>query len=157
MRLVNTETLKLEYFVNQDSLPEYAILSHTWGEEEVTYQELTEGTASLLKGWLKLERFCSLARRHSWRYVWVDTCCIDKKSSSELSEAINSMFEWYSNAEICYAYLEDVGACEGDPFARKAIHRIEMVHEVRTCALEYTHKNSVHTGLRRYSADDLCQ
>jgi hypothetical protein len=38
----------------------------------------------------------------------VDTCCIDKKSSAELSEAINSMFRWYKNAAVCYAYLSDV-------------------------------------------------
>jgi hypothetical protein len=39
---------------------------------------------------------------------WIDTCCIDKTSSAELSEAINSMFKWYGDAEICYAYLSDV-------------------------------------------------
>ena len=41
-------------------------------------------------------------------YVWNDTCCIDKKSSAELSEAINSMFRWYANSVICYAYLSDI-------------------------------------------------
>jgi hypothetical protein len=41
-------------------------------------------------------------------WAWVDTCCIDKKSSAELSEAINSMYAWYAEAAACYAYLSDV-------------------------------------------------
>jgi len=40
----------------------------------------------------------------------IDTCCIDKKSSAELSEAINSMYKWYEKSEKCYAYLEDVSS-----------------------------------------------
>lgn len=36
------------------------------------------------------------------------SCCIDKTSTAELSESINSMFRWYQKAKICYAYLEDV-------------------------------------------------
>jgi hypothetical protein len=47
---------------------------------------------------------------------WIDTCCIDKSSSAELSEAINSMFKWYNDAEVCYAFLSDVNADE-DPNA----------------------------------------
>ena len=42
------------------------------------------------------------------QWVWIDTCCIDRSSSTELSEAINSMFGWYSRAEECYAFLSDV-------------------------------------------------
>jgi hypothetical protein len=41
-------------------------------------------------------------------YVWVDTCCIDKSSSAELTQAINSMFAWYQRANICLVYLSDV-------------------------------------------------
>lgn len=33
---------------------------------------------------------------------------IDKTSSTELSEAINSMFKWYQRSAVCYAYLVDV-------------------------------------------------
>ncbi|OCL09905.1 hypothetical protein AOQ84DRAFT_250388, partial [Glonium stellatum] len=43
-------------------------------------------------------------------YVWVDTCRIDRTSSAELSEALNSMFQWYVRSECCYAYLADVHA-----------------------------------------------
>jgi len=51
---------------------------------------------------------CDLAKSDGFEYVWIDSCCIDKSSSAELSEAINSMFEWYSESVLCYAYLIDV-------------------------------------------------
>lgn len=35
-------------------------------------------------------------------------CCIDKTSTAELSEAINSMYRWYQKAQVCYVYLADV-------------------------------------------------
>lgn len=64
------------------------------------------------KGWNKVQMTCRLARKQSLAYAWIDTCCIDKSSSAELSEAINSMFEWYQMADICYAYLSDLAATE---------------------------------------------
>ena len=39
---------------------------------------------------------------------WTDTCCIDRSSSVELSEAINSVFLWYGESSICYVYMSDV-------------------------------------------------
>jgi hypothetical protein len=101
------EKLELEQFYESDR-PAYAILSHTWGKEEVTYDDMINGIAKQKKGYAKIEGACALARTQGLRHVWVDTCCIDKRSSSELSEAINSMFRWYLNSSICYAYLEDV-------------------------------------------------
>ncbi|KAI1792660.1 hypothetical protein LXA43DRAFT_887087 [Ganoderma leucocontextum] len=56
----------------------------------------------------KIRRACEIARRDGYRYIWIDSSCIDKASSSELSEAINSMFNWYGNAQVCYAFLSDV-------------------------------------------------
>ena len=56
----------------------------------------------------KIRRACEIARLHGYLYVWIDSCCIDKTSSSELSEAINSMYAWYGRAAICYAFLADV-------------------------------------------------
>ena len=56
----------------------------------------------------KIRESCILAERHGYKWIWNDTCCIDKTSSSELSEAINSMYRYYSLAEVCYAYLRDV-------------------------------------------------
>jgi hypothetical protein len=93
-----------------DNIPEYAILSHTWGAdfEEVTLKDLTDGTGTDKAGYNKI-RFCGeQARRDGLQYFWVDTCCIDKSNNTELSEAINSMFRWYRNATKCYVYLSDV-------------------------------------------------
>jgi hypothetical protein len=93
-----------------DDVPNYAILSHTWGPdgEEVTDKDILENTAMNKTGYEKL-RFCARqAMKDGLRYFWMDTCCIDKSSSSELSEAINSMFRWYRNAARCYVYLSDV-------------------------------------------------
>lgn len=106
MRLLHTTTLKLTEFA-ENQIPPYAILSHTWGKEEVLFQDVESGDAGKLKGYEKISECCKQAASNGFDYAWVDTCCIDKKSSSELSEAINSMFRWYQNAEVCYVYLSD--------------------------------------------------
>ena len=93
-------------------IPFYAILSHTWGAdtEEVTFQDIVNGTGTDKTGYDKI-RFCAdTARRDGLIYFWIDTCCIDKRDAAELSEAINSMFKWYQNAARCYVYLSDVSA-----------------------------------------------
>ncbi|KIW70282.1 hypothetical protein PV04_02567 [Phialophora macrospora] len=114
IRLMDTTTLQMRVFVGE-SIPKYAILSHTWVEdEEVNFQEMTaiacdrRRPATLKSGYRKILSTCEKARRHNINYVWVDTCCIDKSSSAELSEAINSMFKWYRNAEVCYVFLSDL-------------------------------------------------
>ena len=97
-------------FVDDDEIPPYAILSHTWGAdaEEVTFKDLTDSTGADKLGYEKI-RFCAeQARRDKLLYFWVDTCCIDKSNNNELSEAINTMFRWYRNAAKCYIYLSDV-------------------------------------------------
>lgn len=107
MCLLNAETLKLKEFVKY--IPPYAILSHTWGDEEVTFHDLPLTAAGAqTEGSRKIRACAALALSQGYRWIWVDTCCIDKTSSAELSEAINSMFRWYSEAAICYAYLADV-------------------------------------------------
>jgi hypothetical protein len=88
----------------------YAILSHTWGadDEEVTFNDLEDKTGADKIGYAKL-RFCAnQARKDGLEYFWVDTCCINKQSSAELSEAINSMYNWYQGAKLCYVYFNDV-------------------------------------------------
>ena len=93
-----------------DNTPPYAILSHTWGAdgEEVIFKDLMEGTGKNKAGYQKI-RFCGeQAATDGLRYFWVDSCCIDKSSSAELQEAINSMFRWYHDAARCYVYLSDV-------------------------------------------------
>ncbi len=94
MRLLNVETLRLETFYGSD-VPEYAALSHTWGDEEVTFQDLTTDLGRKKKGWTKVFGSATEAKKHGCKFIWIDTCCIDKTSSAELSEAINSMFRWY--------------------------------------------------------------
>ncbi|PVH90399.1 HET-domain-containing protein [Periconia macrospinosa] len=91
-------------------IPPYVILSHTWGKGEVTFDDIDKPYAREMAGYYKIERCCQQAALDGFEWVWVDTCCIDKRSSSELQEAINSMYHWYWYAEICYAYLEDVSA-----------------------------------------------
>jgi hypothetical protein len=112
MRLLQIEAdghFSLVEYVESD-IPRYAILSHTWGpeEEEVTYRDLMQGAGNDKAGYRKLT-FCGRqAANDSLQFFWLDTCCIDKSSSAELSEAINSMFRWYKNAARCYVYLSDV-------------------------------------------------
>ncbi|KAL9611126.1 MAG: hypothetical protein Q9167_004206 [Letrouitia subvulpina] len=107
MRLLNTSTLQLHEFIG-DKVPEYAILSHTWGDEEVLFQDLPKPESRGLAGFSKISGCCALAASEGWQYVWIDTCCIDKSSSAELSEAINSMYRWYESAQVCYVYLVDI-------------------------------------------------
>ena len=93
-----------------DDIPPYAILSHTWGrpDEEVTFKDIVEGKGELKRGYRKI-RFCwTRVEDDELEYFWIDSCCIDRSSSAEVSEAINSMFRWYRNAEVCYVYLSDV-------------------------------------------------
>lgn len=109
MRLLNSRTLQLEEFLDVSATP-YAILSHTWGSFEVSFQEMQSPTPQTMQkaGYLKIQGSCALAAADGFEYVWIDTCCIDKTSSSELSEAINSMYRWYRDADVCYVYLTDV-------------------------------------------------
>jgi hypothetical protein len=92
------------------NVPRYAILSHTWDadSQEVTYQEITRGTGSSKTGYRKIEFCADQAEEDGLEYFWVDSCCIDKSNSSELTEAINSMYRWYCEAATCYVYLSDV-------------------------------------------------
>lgn len=109
MRLLNCSTLELEEFA-KDPGPDYAILSHTWEEDEVLFKDFTQNRieCQVKKGWYKIGKACKQALRDELDYVWIDTLCIDKSSSAELTEAINSMFKWYRTSRICYAYLSDV-------------------------------------------------
>ncbi len=107
MRLINTHTLDIEEFEGQ-KVPPYAILSHRWEDQEVLFQDIERRTHLTKEGWEKIKKFCELARKDGLSYAWVDTCCIDKRNSADLSEAINSMFRWYQQSDRCYVYLCDV-------------------------------------------------
>jgi hypothetical protein len=111
MRLINVSNLEINDFWGPN-VPPYAILSHTWGDGEASFQQWTKRWTRLRKfsqpGFAKIVKTCKQARKDGLQYAWVDTVCIDKTSSAELSEAINSMFAWYSKAKVCYVYLSDV-------------------------------------------------
>ncbi|KAM0432370.1 hypothetical protein ACHAPT_004913 [Fusarium lateritium] len=117
MRLLNTQSIVIETF-DDDQIPPYAILSHTWEAQEVTFHDVELGKATGKKGWAKLKGSCYMASKNGFDYVWLDTCCIDKTSSAELSEAINSMYRWYQEAAVCYVYLADVSELSGLPGSR---------------------------------------
>ncbi|KAL8855490.1 MAG: hypothetical protein Q9178_007872 [Gyalolechia marmorata] len=107
MRLINTKTLGFREFYDLE-IPKYAILSHRWGSDEATFQDFERGVQQTREGFTKIKKFCNEALKSDIGWAWVDTCCIDKKSSAELTEAINSMYEWYRRAWVCYVYLADV-------------------------------------------------
>lgn len=126
MRFINIYTLKLEQFFGDD-IPLYAILSHCWEDQELSFEEWQETeindrnvahTMQQMQGYLKIIDACRFTKNltKGWgsrenpplKYLWIDTVCIDKRSSSELSEAINSMFKWYQDSRICLVYMFDV-------------------------------------------------
>jgi hypothetical protein len=119
MRLLhrdNDNKLLLTEFLSAN-IPAYAILSHTWGPngEDVTFKNIETGQAERKAAGFKKIDFCAKqATNHGLRYFWVDSCCIDKSSSAELTEAINTMFRWYKNAAKCYVFLTDVSTPDDD-------------------------------------------
>ena len=120
MRLLHTATITLTSFDGDDDIPPYAILSHTWGQAEISFLDMLTQAASELDskaGYSKIRSCCALAALEGYEYVWIDTCCIDKTSSAELAEAINSMFRWYQEAQVCYAYLADVRIFDSGPWS----------------------------------------
>ncbi|CEJ90082.1 hypothetical protein VHEMI05889 [[Torrubiella] hemipterigena] len=115
MWLINASSLKLE-LVYGDSTPKYAVLSHSWGLEEVSLAEFNQAhddtdvaaTIRAKAGYKKIVDACNKTKLDGFNYIWIDTCCIDKSSSAELTEAINSMFAWYRDSEVCYSLLSDL-------------------------------------------------
>jgi hypothetical protein len=109
MWLIDSTTIRLQFVTSAGSSP-YAILSHTWNNnDEVTFQEFNSPDRDIAHPrFLKITETCRLARGRGIPYVWVDSCCIDKTSSAELTEAINSMFRWYRESTVCFTYLADL-------------------------------------------------
>ena len=123
MWLLNTATAELHEFLTPadvDNDGGYAILSHVWNKppqpKEQSFKDVqkivkrckAEGTNPRDHVSKKIRRCCQIAQAYGYKWIWNDTCCIDKSSSSELSEAINSMFRYYAMSQICYVYLADV-------------------------------------------------
>jgi len=112
-----TNRIKVLEYCDDEAKIKYAILSHRWTRQEVNHVEIT-GLAKMGRedrneirqrdGYQKIYYSCLQAKEDGYEWLWVDTCCIDKRSSAELSEAINSMYRWYENSTVCYVYLHDV-------------------------------------------------
>lgn len=109
MRLISVDDYSIHEF-GRDAIPKYSILSHTWGAGEVTFHDMQklDDCTRRRQGFEKIRFACEQSVRDNLKWTWVDTCCIDKTSSAELSEAINSMFRWYLCSARCYVYLSDV-------------------------------------------------
>ncbi|KAL8646104.1 MAG: hypothetical protein Q9226_007016 [Calogaya cf. arnoldii] len=132
MRLLRTKTLEFGDFLDSQ-LPRYAILSHRWGEKEVSFKEMRRFQKDTLDaseddrydvaqssgpGMAKIKNFCQKAARNGFDWCWIDTCCIDKRSSAELSESINAMYKWYARSTVCYIYLADLEISEHEQHLR---------------------------------------
>ncbi|KAL8404707.1 hypothetical protein RB594_009537 [Gaeumannomyces avenae] len=111
MRLLNVRSGDLHQFSSDEQVPRYAIISHTWGAEEISlrdWETLDRAALKSRQGYFKIKRARIQAIDDGLEWVWVDTCCIDRTSPAEIEEAINSMFRWYGRSSVCYAYLEDI-------------------------------------------------
>ncbi|KAI0391551.1 heterokaryon incompatibility protein-domain-containing protein [Xylariaceae sp. FL0594] len=109
MRLVNTTSFELDECLG-DTTKEYAILSHTWDDDECTLPDMSGPRGRQRKGFKKIEFCCEQARRDGIEWAWVDTCCVDSSSTEDVTMTVNSLFRWYQNAKICYVYLADVSS-----------------------------------------------
>lgn len=115
MRLLRTDKTLGFKWVDNESCLKYAALSHTWGSEELVFSDMISGGSTGVlpknvrdkKGFQKVTRLAELAAVDGYDFCWIDTACIDKGSSAELGEALNSMYKWYYNAAVCYIFLED--------------------------------------------------
>lgn len=112
-----SDSVSLVEFRDRADVPPYAILSHTWlaDEEEVLFKDMESATQESVQhksGYEKILFCAKQALQDGLRFFWIDTCCIDKSSSAELTEAINSMYRWYKHAVKCYVYLVDVSTSD---------------------------------------------
>ncbi|EGP84901.1 uncharacterized protein MYCGRDRAFT_74475 [Zymoseptoria tritici IPO323] len=107
MRLIHTTTLEFREFFDAE-IPPYSILSHRWTGQELSYKDACFSTWPESEGSVKVKKCCELSKDMGYDWTWIDTCCIDKMNGSELTEAINSMFNWYRRASCCLAFLQDV-------------------------------------------------
>ncbi|KAI2639483.1 heterokaryon incompatibility protein-domain-containing protein [Hypomontagnella submonticulosa] len=127
MRLLNTRTMLLESLPNRliSDIPDYAVLSHRWDEDEVTFEDMKTRPEGLQdrKGYKKIQKCCQLASSTGFEYIWIDTCCINKANKHELTDTLASMFHYYRNAQVCYTYLADVPGDDNPYEAGSAFRR----------------------------------
>jgi hypothetical protein len=119
MRLLNTQSFELSRLFVPTEVPDYAILSHRWNTEEIIFADLNNASTDQVQhqmrmknGFAKIQGACQSALKDGYEWIWIDSCCIDKSSSAELQEAINSMWRYYAQSNVCYVYLADVPDAE---------------------------------------------
>jgi hypothetical protein len=103
--------IPLLQFVCGEAIPNDMTADSTitkWGEEEVTFGDIKAPNWRKMRGAIKIEYACSHCRDAGLHYIWIDTCCIDKSSSAEPSEATNSRYNWYQDSTVCCVYPGDV-------------------------------------------------
>ncbi|KAI0914589.1 HET-domain-containing protein [Ustulina deusta] len=117
MHLLDTTTYELRSDLQPIFRQEgYAVLSHRWVGQEITFDQLKDETAGLRSGKApartpqvdKIRGAAQTARDLGIRWIWIDSCCIDRANAVEQTESINSMFKWYRDAKVCITYLSDV-------------------------------------------------
>ncbi|KAF2683616.1 HET-domain-containing protein [Lentithecium fluviatile CBS 122367] len=110
MRLLDARTFQFKEVSDPRKITKYAVLSHTWADNEVVYSDLVSSLQNVHQRpeFAKIKFTAQQALADGFDYIWIDTTCIDKSSSADLSESINSMFKIYKNAQVCYIYLTDV-------------------------------------------------
>ena len=115
MRLIHTTFIAFCEFEGEH-IPDYAVVSHRWGSAEISCQMFLETAVEDRHGygWTKILEGCRMARCRRIGWLWVDTCCIDKASSAELTESVNAMFRYYQRARQCFVFLPDVFATYKD-------------------------------------------
>ncbi|KAI0441100.1 HET-domain-containing protein [Xylaria telfairii] len=155
MWFLNTLTYSLEERFHHRNIPEYAILSHTWGDEEVSFHEMREGIDEyqLKAGYQKIKKCCDIAAKAGIQFAWVDTCCIDKRHSTELSEALNSMYNYYLNARECYIYLTDVPTDKGGSSHSRS-EQLKSVESSRWFTRGWTLQELIASSRRTFYSQD---
>ena len=155
MRLLRVSTLEFSSFP-PDEIPKYAILSHKWGREESSFQEATRKHNDDVEkeGYKKVKDFAEYVMKSlpHVKWIWIDTCCINQESSAELTEAIISMYKWYSGAEVCFAYLagatrrDDLEEFKGDEWFRRGWTLQELIAPATVVFLTRTWEVIGHKG-----------
>ncbi|THU88358.1 HET-domain-containing protein [Dendrothele bispora CBS 962.96] len=125
-RLIFTQSGRLADFSGLQT-PPYAIISHRWLlNQEVSLQEyrIIQHKPELKKrlGYRKIQEACKKAQ-DKYKYIWIDTCCIDQSNRNEVAQNVKSMYSYYRNSEVCYVYLADVQVQEKFSQTKRALLR----------------------------------
>jgi hypothetical protein len=123
------------------------------GSEEFLYEDVKNKTGRNKEGYQKIRRCCEIAAADDLEYIWVDTCCIDKSSSAELSEAINSMFRWYMESDVCYTYLFDIATSS----AETGLVSLEQLRQSRWITRGWTLHELIAPGIVRFFSRDWAE